>query len=103
MFGLRPFIDPFKMRTRTGPGDYNPKGLGRVRSVTISNKPQEKDPHVLRRIPGPGTYDDIRDNMHYKTIGGSKMGKDLRKSCFLNTPCYTNPGPGVHNCNFADK
>ena len=77
-FGLRPFIDPFKMRTHTGPGDYNPKGLSRVRSVTISNKPQDKDIEVLRKIPGPGTYNDIRDNLHYKTIGGSKIGKDKR-------------------------
>ena len=25
IFGLRPFIDPQKCRTTTGPGDYDPK------------------------------------------------------------------------------
>lgn len=66
------------MRTHTGPGDYNPKGLSRVRSVTISSKPGEKELDVLQKIPGPGTYQDIRDKLHYKTIGGSKIGKDKR-------------------------
>lgn len=42
-FGLKPFIDPFKMRTTTGPGDYEPKPLYRVKSGVISKRPYDKD------------------------------------------------------------
>lgn len=49
------------MRTITGPGDYNPRPLNRVKSGVISNRPGDKDLEVLKRIPGPGTYNDLRD------------------------------------------
>ena len=55
------------------------------------------------KIPGPGTYSDMRDKLHYKTITGSKIGKDMRKSTFLKTNGFTNPSPGSHNCTFWDK
>lgn len=42
-FGLRPYIDPLKMRTGTGPGDYNPKGLFRVQSGHIGARPKDLD------------------------------------------------------------
>ena len=55
-FGLKPFIDPLKMRTTTGPGDYNPESLHRVSSAVITCMPNERDINVLKKIPGPGTY-----------------------------------------------
>ena len=64
-FGLRPFIDPFKCRTTTGPGDYNAKPLYRVKSGVISRRPNDKDIEVLRRIPGPSSYLEVRDKIHY--------------------------------------
>jgi hypothetical protein len=36
-------MDPFKMKTTTGPGDYNPKPMVRAKSGVISSKPNEKD------------------------------------------------------------
>ena len=46
--------------------------------------------------PGPGNYDDCID-LHYKSIPGSKMGKDARKSYFLKTTVSGNPDAGNYN------
>jgi hypothetical protein len=102
-FGLKPFIDPFKMRTTTGPGDYNPRPLGRCMSGVISSKPKEKDIRELKKIPGPGTYQETRDKVHYGHLSTTLFGKDNRNSYFLNTRGFTNPAPGCHSTSFIDK
>lgn len=48
-----------------------------------------------KRTPGPGSYDDGR-TLHYKTLAGSKMGKDNRASSFLYTPAHGKPDPGKY-------
>ena len=57
-----------------------------------------------KRTPGPGNYDDERE-LHYKSIPGSKMGKDMRKSDhFLHTSSYKKQTPGTYNLhNFANN
>jgi hypothetical protein len=61
----KPPIDPFKCRTRTGPGDYNPptdgpfKKLGySIRGINevVPKKEREKELNP----PGPGAYSDMR-------------------------------------------
>ena len=47
--------------------------------------------------PGPGSYTDDRV-LHYASIPGSKMGKDVRKSNhFLHTSSYLKQDPGKYN------
>ena len=82
------------MRTTTGPGDYNAKPLYRVQSGVISKRPNEKDLETLKRIPGPGTYNEVRDTIHYGHLKTTMIGKDARKSYFLKTRGHTNPPPG---------
>ena len=60
-FGIKLHEDPFKMKTIAGPADYNPKPLVRIKSGVISNRPAEKSLDILRRVPGPGTYNEPRD------------------------------------------
>lgn len=43
--------------------------------------------------PGPGQYTDVREK-YYNNIPGSKIGKDNRKSNFLETPSTSKPSPG---------
>jgi hypothetical protein len=55
-----------------------------------------------KACPGPGSYEDMRQ-LHYKTLTGSKMGKDARKSYFLLDSTYKNPNPDSYTLiNFAD-
>ena len=42
--------------------------------------------------------------VHYATLSGSKIGKDVRKRQFLKTAGHTNPGPGSYKgASFVDK
>lgn len=91
------------MRTTTGPGDYDPSPLFKTKSGVISNKPNEKDINVLRKIPGPGTYVEPRDQLHYSTLSSTVFGKQQRKSDFLKTRGFSNPAPGIHETSFVDK
>ena len=52
--------------------------------------------------PGPGAYEDER-NFHYKSIAGSKIGRDMRRSDhFLYNSSYKKQEPGRYNLhNFA--
>lgn len=54
--------------------------------------------------PGPGAYGDERA-LHYRSIPGSKMGKDNRRSDhFLHTASYRKQEPGSYNLhNFANN
>ena len=71
--------------------------------MQIKARPGEKSAEVLRKIPGPGHYEDMIP-IHYKTLTGSKMDKDIRKGHFLRTAGFTNPGPGSYkNISFIDK
>ena len=50
-----------------------------------------------RLTPGPGAYEDER-KIHYASIPGSKMGKDMRKSDhFLHTASYKKQNAGNYN------
>jgi len=99
-FGLRPFIDPHKCRTTTGPGDYDPRTHNGNPKLSIMGRPVDK---VLHKVPGPGAYSDMVQ-LHYDKIPGSKMGNDERKKFFLKARGYTNPGPGSYkDLSFVDK
>ena len=56
-FGLRPFIDPQKNRTTTGPGFYDPKYFDSKRTIQLMGKPRD-NPNMWQ--PGPGAYNDMR-------------------------------------------
>jgi hypothetical protein len=40
-FGLRPFIDPQKCRTTTGPGFYDPKYFDGNQSISLKGRPKD--------------------------------------------------------------
>ena len=103
-FGVKPAYDPTKYRTITGPADYTPKPIRRIKSGIIYRKPKLETNPSWARLPGPGHYDDSQNKQYYSTLKGSIIGKEPRKSSFVNIRCFTNPGPGMHNNNsFADK
>ena len=82
---VKPFIDPFKMKTDPGPGLYNPEKPKTQFRYSMREKPGTAGNSMT---PGPGTYSDPR-KLHYKFIPGSKMGKDNRMSGhFLHTSSY---------------
>ena len=62
------------MRTTTGPGDYDPQNMGKAKSGVISSKPSEKDIKELKKIPGPGTYNETRDRTHYTHLSSTVFG-----------------------------
>lgn len=72
-------------------------------SGVISSKPNEKDIRELKKIPGPGTYHEIRDKSHYESLNSTVFGKQTRNSFFLKTRGFTNPPPGIHDTSFIDK
>ena len=48
-----------------------------------------------KATPGPGAYNDERAK-HYASIPGSKIGRDVRKQEFLNTPSHLKQSPGKY-------
>lgn len=82
---VKPPIDPFKMKTKPGPGHYSPEKPKKSIFYSMGAKVGASQKFVS---PGPGSYED-EHALHYKTLPGSKIGKDQRKSnTFLHTPSY---------------
>ena len=98
---VKPYIDPFKMKTDPGPGQYQPE---KARNDVHYSMRKKLHQSTGRMTPGPGSYEDERV-LHYKSIPGSKMGKDFRKSDhFLHTASYLKQNPGQYNQhNFANN
>ena len=91
---VKPFIDPFKMKTKPGPGEYSPDKAKVDFKYSMGARPSQS---MNKLTPGPGAYGDERA-LHYRTIPGSKMGKDNRKSNhFLHTSSYQKQEPGRYN------
>lgn len=88
---------PYKMRTKPGPGNYDPPVDGAWKKLSYSmngiNEKWVKGTDRNFTIPGPGNYDDCI-TQHYKSIPGSKIHKDARLSYFLKTSISGNPDPG---------
>ena len=100
---MRPPIDPLKCRTKTGPGDYDPKFMNTTGNFTMKERLEPKGIDRNKQ-PGPGHYSDMRQIHYQKELIGSKIGCDERKSSFLKANGHSNPGPGSYkNLNFADK
>lgn len=72
---------PFKMRTKPGPGNYDPPTSGAFKKLSYSmngiNEKQVKGTDSAWQQPGPGNYDDCI-KLHYSSIPGSKIHKDNR-------------------------
>mmetsp|Transcript_2803 Transcript_2803/g.4792 ORF Transcript_2803/g.4792 Transcript_2803/m.4792 type:complete len:189 (+) Transcript_2803:31-597(+) len=99
-FGLRPFIDQQKCRTKTGPGDYNPRAIESSQTISIKGRSSMT---LDRKQPGPGYYDDCRQQ-HYSNLAGSKIGRDKRKTFFIQDESLFLPGPGTYrNITFSNK
>lgn len=82
---VKPHINPFKMKTEPGPGLYSPEKPKTNIQYSMRKKTANSG---SRYTPGPGAYEDER-KLHYSSIPGSKMGKDMRKSDhFLHTASY---------------
>ena len=102
IMGLKPELNPFKNRTETGPGQYNPEKLHKKLQYSISKR-NNTELSSEKLSPGPGTYGDIRES-YYKSIPGSKVGRDNRQSSFLKTSSYDKPGPGKYaTFSFTEK
>lgn len=89
------------MKTEPGPGLYSPEKP----KTNIQYSMRKKMAGSMNRLtPGPGAYGDERV-LHYSTIPGSKMGKDMRKSDhFLHTASFKKQNPGNYNLhNFANN
>lgn len=88
---------PFKERTRTGPGTYNPPSSGHFKKISYSmSGVSDKFVRGTDRAyntPGPGEYSSS-DLQHYKSIPGGKITKGPRKSYFLKTTVTGNPDAG---------
>jgi len=88
---------PYKMRTKPGPGHYQPPVDGPWKKLSYScSGVNEKFVNGTERsftIPGPGNYENCIPQ-HYSSIPGSKIHKDPRKSYFLKTSVSGNPDPG---------
>ena len=56
---------------------------------------RQKEEKKWINSPGPGAYKDVRDR-YYKEIPGAKMGKDERKSFFLQTASSDKPAPSKY-------
>lgn len=90
---VKPFIDPRKCRTTTGPGDYDPANQSKKIFYSMSVK---LDGPRKRGNPGPGTYESMH-NLHYNKLPGSKMGRDNRSSYFLKDNSHKSPAPVKYN------
>ena len=99
---MKPFIDPFKCRTKPGPGLYDPEKPKTSLFYSLRDRTNVSCGKLLK--PGPGSYGDDRA-MHYRSIPGSKIGKDSRKSNhFLHTASYQKQEPGRYDLhNFANN
>lgn len=91
---MKPFIDPFKMKTAPGPGFYDPE----KNKKDIKYSMRERTTQSMNKLtPGPGAYENERE-LYYRSLPGSKMGKDARKTnFFLNTASYKKQEPGRYN------
>ena len=89
--GIKPHIDPFKMKTAPGPGFYDPEKS----KTDIKYSMRKRTTQSMNKLsPGPGAYENDRE-LYYRTLPGSKIGKDARKTnFFLNTPSYKKQEPG---------
>ena len=91
----KPFINPMKNKTAPGPGFYNPDKY-KNSNFQFSMRKKANGGHDLG-TPGPGAYGDERE-LHYKSIPGSKIGSDKRKSDhFLHTSSYKKQEPGRYS------
>ena len=91
---VKPIIDPFKMKTKPGPGLYDPEKPKTSIGYSMRKKPDSASKYMT---PGPGAYGDPREQ-HYKTLPGSKIGKDQRKSNhFLHNSSYKKQDPGRYS------
>lgn len=90
---VKPFVDPFKMKTDPGPGFYDP--LKSEKKIQYSISKRHGPTFDKAANPGPGAYEDER-TQHYASIPGSKMGRDVRKREFLKTPAHDKPAPGKY-------
>eukprot|EP00347_Sterkiella_histriomuscorum_P010747 403375078 len=102
ILGLKPEINPFKNKTEPGPGLYDPRKSETQFSYSI-RKRTETSLSPEKMTPGPGHYLDVRDK-YYKSIPGSQIGKDMRRSTFLKTPAHDKPAPGSYKTfSFTDR
>jgi hypothetical protein len=91
---VKPHIDPFKMKTDPGPGQYEPE---KPKTDIHYSMRKKFNGTTGKNTPGPGQYIDDRA-MHYASIPGSKIGKDARISNhFLHTASYLKQDPGKYN------
>jgi len=98
---VKPKIDPFKMKTDPGPGYYDPPTSGAFKKLSFSLTGISHST-IDRTTPGPGSYNSS-DQLHYKTLTGSKMGKDKRRSFFLQTSITGNPDSGLYEKHGFEK
>lgn len=84
---VKPVINPFKMKTDPGPGFYDPEKPKMNTRYSISKRLGASSYAASKQTPGPGSYGDERA-LHYSTIPGSKIGRDVRKQQFLKTSSY---------------
>ena len=92
----KPAIDPFKCRTKPGPAEYQPEKPKTDILYSMRQKPTQSMAYLT---PGPGNYEDDRAQ-HYRTIPGSKMGKDMRKSNhFIHNSSHKKQDPGRYDIN----
>lgn len=75
---VKPFIDPFKCRTKPGPGFYEPIKPQTQIHYSMSKRLTASSFAATKKTPGPGAYIDERA-AHYASIPGSKIGRDCRK------------------------
>jgi hypothetical protein len=75
---VKPVLNPFKMKTDPGPGFYDPVKPKQDTKYSMSQRLSASSYAASRKTPGPGTYSDERE-LHYRTIPGSKIGRDTRK------------------------
>ena len=75
---VKPFIDPFKCRTKPGPGEYEPMKPQTQIKFSISQRLTASSYAASKNTPGPGSYNDERQ-AHYDKLPGSKIGRDVRK------------------------
>lgn len=57
---VKPFIDPFKCRTKPGPGNYEPEKPQTQIKFSMSKRLTASSYAAARNTPGPGTYGDER-------------------------------------------
>lgn len=96
---VKPYINPWKMKTDPGPGQYEPEKAKTDIQYSMRKKFAQS---IDKTTPGPGNYNDDRVK-HYASIPGSKMGKEDRRSHpnmpihYLNTASHLKQDPGRYN------